>query len=289
MHLYAAAFRGEGVEVGQILLTADDLKARSRHLNARNTIIALLDSGVVPIINENDTVSTDEIKFGDNDCLSALVANLVAADLLVILTDAQGLMTEDPKKGGGELIAEVARIGPEIEALAKGAGSDRGTGGMVSKLRAVKMVVFSGESAVIADGRERDILARIVRGEAVGTFFHPAKERMDGRKRWIAYFIKPKGKVVIDDGAVSAILRKGTSLLPSGIRGVSGDFKKGDTVSVVSTAGREVARGLTNYSASDLRLIGGRKTGEIKGILGRKDYDEAVHRDNLVLLGDRGQ
>ena len=289
MHLYAAAFRGEGVEVGQILLTADDLKARSRHLNARNTIIALLDSGVVPIINENDTVSTDEIKFGDNDCLSALVANLVAADLLVILTDAQGLMTEDPKKGGGELIAEVARIGPEIEALAKGAGSDRGTGGMVSKLRAVKMVVFSGESAVIADGRERDILARIARGEAVGTFFHPAKERMDGRKRWIAYFIKPKGKVVIDDGAVSAILRKGTSLLPSGIRGVSGDFKKGDTVSVVSTAGREVARGLTNYSASDLRLIGGRKTGEIKGILGRKDYDEAVHRDNLVLLGDRGQ
>ena len=288
MHLYAVAFRKEGMEVGQILLTSEDLKSRSRHLNARNTIIALLEKGVVPIINENDTVSTDEIKFGDNDCLSALVSNLVTADLLVILTDTQGLMTEDPKKGRGELIREVARITPDIEALAKGAGSARGTGGMASKLSAVKMVVSSGEAAVIADGRERDIIVRLLRGEDIGTFFHPAKEKMDGRKRWIAFFIKPKGKLIIDDGAVAALLRKGTSILPSGIREVLGEFKDGDTVSVLAADAREIASGLSNYSYADLRKIRGRKTGEITGLLGHKDYDEAVHRDNLVLLGDRG-
>ena len=288
MHLYADAFRREGMEVGQILLTAEDLKARSRHLNARNTVIALLESTIVPIINENDTVSTDEIKFGDNDSLSALVANLVAADLLVILTDTRGLMTEDPRKGKGELIREVERMTPRIEALAKGAGSARGTGGMASKLRAVKMVVSSGEAAVIADGREREILPRVMRGEDVGTFFHPAGEKMDGRKRWIAWFVKPKGKLLIDDGAVAALVRKGTSLLPSGIREVLGDFRDGDTVSVLAPDGREIARGLSNYSAADLRLLRGRKSADIKGLLGHKDYDEAVHRDNLVLLGESG-
>lgn len=289
MHLYASAFRREELEVGQILLTAEDLKARVRHLNARNTIIALLERGVVPVINENDTVSTDEIKFGDNDCLSALVANLVGADLLVILTDTKGLMTVDPRRGKGELISEVPHISPEIEALAKGAGTARGTGGMASKLRAVKMVVSSGEAAVIADGKERDILARLLRGEQTGTFFHPAKEKMGCRKRWIAWFVKPKGTLVIDDGAVAALLRRGTSLLPSGISDVLGDFRDGDTVSILAAGAREIARGLSNYSSADLRLIKGRKTGEIKGLLGHKDYDEAVHRDNLVLLGDRGE
>ena len=287
MQLYAAAFRREGLEVGQILLTAEDLKARTRHLNARNTIIALLEKGVVPIINENDTVSTDEIKFGDNDTLSALVANLVAADLLVILTDTRGLMTEDPRKGKGELIREVERMTPGIETLARGAGSARGTGGMASKLRAVKMVVSSGEAAVIADGREREILCRILRGEDVGTFFHPAGAKMDGRKRWIAWFVKPRGTLIVDDGAAAALLRKGTSLLPSGIRDVLGEFRDGDTVRVTAADGREIARGLSNYSAADLRVIRGRKTGEIAGLLGHKDYDEAVHRDNLVLMGGR--
>jgi len=284
MHLYASQFRAHGVEVAQILLTADDLKARHRHLNARNTIVTLLEKGILPIINENDTVSTDEIKFGDNDTLSALVSNLIKADLLIILTDIEGLMTMDPRKGEGKLIPEVSVIGPEIEALARGAGSERGTGGMASKLRAVKIVVSSGEAAVIAQGREREILTRLFAGERIGTFFRPGTGKLGGRKRWIAFFVKPKGKVVIDDGAAAALLQKGRSLLPTGVRDVSGEFKSGDTVSIVTFASREIGRGLTNYSSAELRKIKGLKTAEIKGVLGYKDYDEAIHRDNLVLL-----
>ena len=284
MNLYAAQFRAQGIEVAQILLTADDLKVRQRHLNARTTITALLEKKIVPVINENDTVSTDEIKFGDNDNLSALVSNLVKADLLIILTDTAGLMTMDPKKGGGELIREVRCVSPEIEALARGAGSARGTGGMASKLTAVKMVTSSGEAAIVADGREKDILERLFSGEQVGTFFHPQGGKLKGRKRWIAFFIKPKGKIVVDDGAVAALLERGTSLLPTGVTDVLGDFKSGDKVSIVTLAGREIARGLTNYPAEDLRKIKGLRTGEIQAVLGYKDYDEVVHRDNLVLI-----
>ena len=284
MNLYAVQFRAQGIEIAQILLTADDLKVRHRHLNARNTIIALIEKRIVPVINENDTVSTDEIKFGDNDNLSALVANLVKADLLIILTDTAGLMTVDPKKGGGELIREVPCMSPEIEALARGAGSARGTGGMASKLKAVKMVVSSGEAAVVADGREKDILGRLFTGEQVGTFFHPQGGRLRGRKRWIAFFIKPRGKIVVDDGAAAALLDRGTSLLPTGVKDVLGDFKSGDKVSIVTLQAREIARGLTNYAAEDLRKIKGVKTGEIQAVLGYKDYDEVVHRDNLVLI-----
>lgn len=284
MHLYAREFGSAGVEVAQILLTSDDLKARQRHLNARNTITALLERGIVPIINENDSVLTEEIRFGDNDILSALVANLVKADLLVILTDIGGLMTEDPRRGRGKLVREVRSIGPEVEALARGAGSARGTGGMVSKIRAVKMVVASGEAAIIADGREKDVLRRLFRGEEVGTFFHPAGERMGGRKRWIAFFLKPRGRVVIDDGAASAVLERGTSLLPAGVRKVEGDFRSGDTVAILTLAGREIARGLTNYSSEELLRIKGLKTGEVRKVLGYKEYDEIVHRDNLVLV-----
>lgn len=286
MNLYAGQFRAEGMEVAQILLTADDLKVRQRHLNARNTIIALLEKKIVPVINENDTVSTAEIKFGDNDALSALVSNLVKADLLVILTDIEGLMTRDPKRGVGELIREVRRMSPEIEALARGAGSARGTGGMASKLKAVKMVTSSGEAAIVADGRERDILERLFAGEEVGTLFHPGGGKLRGRKRWIAFFLKPKGKIVVDDGAASALLDRGKSLLPTGVRDALGDFKGGDKVSIVTLAGREIARGLTNYSAEDLRRIKGLKTGAIHGVLGHKDYDEVVHRDNLVLIAE---
>jgi glutamate 5-kinase len=284
MNLYAVQFRAQGIEIAQILLTADDLKVRHRHLNARNTIIALIEKRIVPVINENDTVSTDEIKFGDNDNLSALVANLVKADLLIILTDTAGLMTVDPKKGGGELIREVPCMSPEIEALARGAGSARGTGGMASKLKAVKMVVSSGEAAVVADGREKDILGRLFTGEQVGTFFHPQGGRLRGRKRWIAFFIKPRGKIVVDDGAAAALLDRGTSLLPTGVKDVLGDFKSGDKVSIVTLQAQEIARGLTNYAAEDLRKIKGVKTGEIQAVLGYKDYDEVVHRDNLVLI-----
>jgi glutamate 5-kinase len=286
MNLYARQFGAQGLEVAQILLTADDLKVRQRHLNARNTIIALLERKIVPIINENDTVSTEEIKFGDNDALSALVLNLVKADLLIILTDIEGLMTRDPKRGGGELIREVRCISPEIEALARGVGSARGTGGMASKLKAVKMVTSSGETAIIADGRERDTLDKLFAGEEVGTLFHPGSGKLGGRKRWIAFFIKPKGEIVVDDGAAKALLDRGKSLLPTGVRDVVGDFKGGDKVSIVTLAGREIARGLTNYSAEDLRRIKGLKTGAIHGVLGHKDYDEVVHRDNLVLVAE---
>lgn len=287
MNLYAKQFGAEGLEVAQILLTADDLKVRQRHLNARNTIIALLEKGIVPVINENDTVSTEEIKFGDNDALSALVSNLVKADLLIILTDIAGLMTRDPKMGGGELIGEVRCMSPEIEALASGAGSARGTGGMASKLKAVKMVTSSGEAAIIADGRERNILDRLFAGEELGTLFHPGGGKLRGRKRWIAFFIKPKGRIVVDDGAAAALLSRGKSLLPTGVKDVLGDFKDGDKVSIVTLSGREIARGLTNYSAEDLRRIKGLKTGAIHGVLGHKDYDEVVHRDNLVLMAEK--
>jgi glutamate 5-kinase len=284
MQLYANQFGSQGVEVAQILLTADDLKARQRHLNARNTIIALLARGIVPVINENDTVLTDEIKFGDNDMLSALVSNLVKADLLIILTDAPGLMTEDPRRGKGELIREVTCLGPDIEACARGAGSARGTGGMASKLRAVKTVIASGEAAIIANGREKRIIERILSGEEVGTFFRSRREKLKGRARWIAFFLRPKGKVVVDEGAAAALLQGGKSLLPSGIRDVFGEFRAGDTVSIVALDSREIARGLSNYSAGDLLRIKGAKTCEIQSLLGYKDYDEVVHRDNLVVL-----
>ena len=284
MRIYASQFRRKGLEVAQILLTVDDLKARHRHLNARNTIISLLDSGVVPIINENDTVVTDEIKFGDNDILSALVVNLVRADLLVLLTDTEGLMTKDPRRARGTLIREVYSIGPEIEALAQGTESARGTGGMASKVQAVKIVVSSGEAAVIADGRAKDVLGKLLRGEEVGTFFHPRRKKLKGKKRWIAFFVKPKGKLIIDDGAAAAIIRRGKSLLATGVKEVRGRFACGDTVSIVTTEDLEVARGLTNYAADELRGIRGLKTSEIRAALGYKDYDEVVHRDNLVLL-----
>jgi len=286
MNLYAKQFSAQGMEVAQILLTADDLKVRQRHLNSRNTIIALLERKIVPVINENDTVSAEEIKFGDNDTLSALVSNLVKADLLVILTDIEGLMRRDPKRGGGELIREVRSMSPEIEALAQGAGSARGTGGMASKLKAVKMVTSSGEAAIIADGRAGDTLEKLFAGEELGTLFHPASGKLRGRKRWIAFFIKPKGKIVVDDGAASALLNRGKSLLPTGVNDVVGDFKGGDQVSIITLAGREIARGLTNYTAEDLRKVKGLKTGAIHGVLGYKDYDEVVHRDNLVLIAE---
>lgn len=284
MHIYAGEFRKRGVEVAQILLTADDLKARHRHLNARNTMIALLERGIVPIINENDTVSTEEIKLGDNDTLSALVSNLVQADLLVLLTDIEGLMTQDPRKGKGRLIREIHAITPETEAVAGKAGSGRARGGMESKLKAAGMVVSSGEAVVIADGRKRDVLGRLFGGEDLGTFFHPERRKVKGRKRWIAFFLRPRGRIIVDGGAAAAILGKGKSLLATGIIDVKGEFTRGDTVTILSPDLVEIARGFTNYSADEVRRIKGLKTSRIKEVLGRKDYDEVVHRDNLALL-----
>lgn len=282
---YDRCFEKYGHHVAQILLTHDDLHDRVRHLNARNTITTLLASRVIPVINENDTVSADEIKFGDNDRLSALVANLVKADLLLILSDIEGLMTADPKKSGGaRLIGEVTEITKEIASYADGPGSSRGTGGMRSKLDAARIVTGAGEIAVIADGREREIIGRVFDGEEVGTLFLPSKAKMRGRKRWIAYFTRPRGEIHVDDGAAAALSAKGKSLLSSGLTDVRGEFGPGDCVRIMAGEGREVGRGLVNYASEELKKIVGKKTGEIEGILGHKYYDEVVHRDNLVIF-----
>ena len=282
---YERCFGRHGHWVAQILLTHDDLRDRARHLNARNTINTLLALGVIPIINENDTVSVDEIKFGDNDMLSALVANLVKADLLVILSDIEGLMTADPKRSGAaRLISEVSEITDEIISFAEGTGNSGGTGGMRSKLEAARIVTGAGETAVIADGREKNILARIFRGDDVGTLFLPSKEKMRGRKRWIAYFTRPRGEIHVDGGAADALCTKGKSLLASGVISVEGDFHAGDTVRIAGRSGREIGRGLVNYTSGELKKIMGKKTGQIEAVLGYKYYDEVVHRDNLVIF-----
>jgi glutamate 5-kinase len=238
----------------------------------------------VPIINENDTVSTEEIRFGDNDTLSALVVNLVKADLLILLTDTPGLMTEDPRRGEGKLIREVLTIGPEIEACARDTQSARGTGGMASKLKAVKMVVTSGEPVIIAHGLTPHLLERLFDGEEIGTFFHPGKGKLKGRKRWIAFFVKPAGKIIVDKGAAEALIRKGKSLLAPGVVAVEGGFQAGDTVGIFTEGAEEIARGLTNFSAAELAEIKGRKSSEIGKLFERKRCNEIVHRDNLVLL-----
>ena len=284
MGTYHNLFKKHKRIIAQILLTADDLKERGRHLNARNTLLTLINEGIIPIINENDTVSVDEIKFGDNDRLCALVSNLVQADLLINLSDIDGLMTSDPKKEKtSELIHVVEKITPAIERLAGGVVSSCGTGGMCTKIAAAKMVTRAGEAMIIANGKKDGIIDSIFRGEIDGTLFFPNKEKMSGKKRWIAFFIKPKGVLEVDEGAKKALLEGGKSLLSSGISHVSGKFQTGDTVSVVNN-GKEVARGLTNYSHEELEKIKGFKTSEIEGKLGYKHYDEVIHRDNLVII-----
>lgn len=282
---YDRCFERHGFRVAQILLTHDGLRDRARHLNVRNTITTLLASGVVPIINENDTVSVDEIKFGDNDMLSALVVNLVKADLLIILSDIDGLMTEDPRRSRDAMrISEVTGITDEIASCADGTVGPCGIGGMASKLEAAKIVTGAGETMVIANGRADCVLRRIFDGEDVGTIFLPSKGKMRGRKRWIAYFTRPRGDIRVDAGAADALCGKGKSLLASGIVGVNGEFQAGDPVRIVGENGGEIGRGLTNYTSVELKKIMGGKTGRIKSILGYKYYDEIIHRDNLVIL-----
>ncbi len=285
MWLYEKAFALFGEKVAQILLTHDDMSSRKRFLNARNTIFTLLRYGVIPVINENDTVAIDEIRFGDNDYLAALVVNLVGADLLILLTDAEGLCRSDPRVSGeSSPIPLVEKVTQEIREMARDSTDPFGRGGMVSKVEAAERVCRFGVPTIIANGGSRGIVERIFRGEVVGTLFMPSKKRISSKKHWIAHASRPSGVIFVDQGARRAIIEKGKSLLPSGIVRVEGHFRAGEVVACMDEDGREFARGLANYSSKEVEAIKGLKTREIEKVLGSKPYDEVIHRDNLVLL-----
>ncbi len=285
VQVYERAFSRHGLHTAQVLLTHEDLADRTRYLNARSTLTTLLKFGVVPIINENDTVVTDEIKFGDNDTLGALVANLVDADGLIILTDQQGLFTADPRKvASATLIAEARAGDPALEAMAGGAGSPLGKGGMITKVLAAKRAANSGAHTVIANGREPDVMPRLARGESVGTLLISETQPLNARKQWLADHLQLNGRLLLDAGAVQA-LSDGKSLLPIGVIEVQGDFERGAAVACISPQGIEVARGLANYSSSDARRIARRPSAEIEEILGYVDETELIHRDNMILSG----
>lgn len=281
---YERAFSQYRQLVAQVLLTHEDLRQRARYLNARNTLLMLIRLGAVPIINENDTVSVEEIKFGDNDTLSAMVVDLVQADLLVILTDIDGLYSADPRVDPqAEFIAEVPRITPEIEAMGGPTHHSVGRGGMLTKIQAAKKSALSGVPTLLANGLRPGVVTSIFAGEPVGTLFYPEVRLLRGRKRWIVTTLRPRGTLVVDDGAKEAIVSKGKSLLPSGIITIAGDFEFGDLVSCVDSSGIELAHGLVNYPVRDLQIIKGLHTSKIEAALGYKYYDEVIHRDNLVL------
>ncbi|WP_233864642.1 glutamate 5-kinase [Paraburkholderia adhaesiva] len=283
--VYESRFAEHDVRTAQILLTHADLADRERYLNARSTLLTLLRLGVVPIINENDTVVTDEIKFGDNDTLGALVANLIEGDALIILTDQSGLYTADPRKDPSATLVQQSDAGtPELEAMAGGAGSSIGRGGMLTKILAAKRAAHSGANTVIASGREPEVLVRLASGEAIGTQLIARTARMAARKQWMADHLQVRGHVVIDDGAVQKVTAAGKSLLPIGVTGVQGAFARGEVIACLNGAGTEVARGLTNYSSAETKLIQRHSSGEIEGILGYMLEPELIHRDNLVLV-----
>jgi len=285
MHAYAEAFGLHGLVAAQILLTRDGIENRERYLNARNTLLTLLEAGAVPVVNENDTVSVEEIRFGDNDTLAALVTELVDADMLIILTDVDGLYTGDPRSGDARLIAEVHEVTPELEAVAGGAGTKLGSGGMVTKLAAARMVTAAGASMVLAGGADPGVINRILEGEEIGTFFHPRGRAYDARRFWIAFGNARCGAIRVNDGAVKALVEQGKSLLPVGIVAVQGAFAKGDTVSVVSEDGREFARGITCYASPEVEKMRGRRSSELPALLGAAySEEEVIHRDNLVIL-----
>ena len=286
MHTYEKIFAEYGQIVAQVLLTRVDSVDRHRYTNSRNTFLALLEHKVIPIVNENDVVAIDELKIGDNDNLSALVAGIVDADLLIILSDIDGLYTANPQKDQhAKLVNEVTDITPEIEASAGDAGSKVGTGGMFTKIQAAKMATSSGINMIIASGEEKDAISRILEGEEIGTLFVSRENRLQFRKRWLAFGARLAGKIVVDDGCAKAVRKAGgCSILPAGITDVEGEFEAGNTISVVNKAGHELARGLSNYSSEELGLIKGAKTSEIENILGHKHFDEVIHRDDLVIL-----
>jgi glutamate 5-kinase len=282
---YEQFFDIYGIVVGQVLLTRSDLDNRSRYLNARDTLQALLAARITPIINENDAVSTDEIKLGDNDNLSALVANLVEADLLLLLTDQPGVFTADPRTDPtARLIPEVEQIDDTLRALAGGSRSGLGTGGMSTKLAAADLARRGGAEVVIAAGSVADVVLKVAQGERVGTRFRPLANRLESRKRWLLGGPAPAGRILVDDGAAAALASQGRSLLPVGVVGVEGRFERGDTVRICNGAGREIARGLVRYGATSLERIKGRRSEEIAAILGYENSPEVVHRDDLVVL-----
>lgn len=282
---YESCFRGYGLHAAQILLTHDDLSNRKRYLNARSTLLTLLGMNVIPVINENDSVVTDEIRFGDNDTLGAMVTNLIEADCLVILTDQQGLYTSDPRRDSGATLVQEARAGdPELERMAGGAGSTLGRGGMATKILAAKRASRSGAHTIIASGREPEVLLRLARGEAVGSHLRAETVPIAARKQWLADHLQARGRLVLDAGAVTVLREKGRSLLPIGVQAAQGEFERGELVVCVGPDGNEVARGLINYSAADTRKILRAPSSEIEARLGYVDEPELIHRNNLVLI-----
>lgn len=283
MQMYEKFFAEYNVTVGQVLLTREDFSHRRRFLNARNTLHALLQLGVIPVINENDTVAVEEIKLGDNDNLAAQVGVLVDAPLLILLSDVDGLYTGDPRKDASAvLIADVEELTREIEGLAGGAGTGVGTGGMVTKIQAARVGMHCGLTTIIANAGEPDVLRRIISGDQLGTAFWPSV-KLQNKKSWIAYSSVVHGQIQVDEGAARALLKNGKSLLPSGIVGAEGEFEMGNTVSIIGPDGREIGRGIVNYSASEVQRIKGVQTKDIEQVLGYKDFDEVIHRNNLAL------
>jgi len=282
---YESVFRTHGLHAAQILLTHEDLADRTRYLNARSTLRTLLELSVVPIINENDTVATDEIRLGDNDTLGALVTNLIEADCLIILTDQTGLFTADPRRDPrASLVANAQAGDAELERMAGGAGSDVGTGGMLTKILAAKRAARSGAHTVICSGHEEQVLLRLAAGEAIGTQLIAQQAPLDARRQWLADHLQLRGSLVLDAGAVKALREDGKSLLPVGVQAVSGEFTRGEVVALMNGDGKEVARGLVNYSATEARRIQGKPSSAIEAALGYMDEPELVHRDNLVML-----
>ncbi|WP_374438779.1 glutamate 5-kinase [Inhella sp.] len=282
--IYETCLRELGRASAQVLLTHSDLSDRERYLNARSTLLTLLQHRVLPVINENDTVVNDEIKFGDNDTLGALVTNLIEADALVILTDQRGLYSADPRKNPEAQLIQFARAGdPALAQMAGGAGSSIGRGGMLTKVLAAERAARSGAATVIAYGREPDVLLRLARGEAIGTALKAALPKRAARKQWMADHLQLRGRVTVDEGAQRALRSEGRSLLPVGVRDVSGEFHRGDVIAVLDAQGNECARGLANYAAAEVRLLAGRGSQEIEALLGYVAEPELIHRDNLVL------
>lgn len=285
LHTYEKIFGEYGQVVAQVLLTREDSVNRRRYANSRNTLLTLLSMGVIPIINENDAVAVDELKIGDNDTLSAMVASIVDADVLIILSDVEGVYTANPQSDAtASLIQEIGDITPEIEELAGGPGSMRGTGGMYTKIQAAKIAVNSGVVMVIASGMRDGVVREVLSGANIGTLFLSKESRLHIRKRWLAFGSRIRGSVVVDKGCEQAIVTTGSSLLPAGVTAVEGEFEQGSTIRVLTDEGREIARGVVNYGADDVRKIAGAQTQDIIDRLGSKLYDEVIHRDNMVLL-----
>jgi glutamate 5-kinase len=285
---YERAFKQHRQRVAQVLLTHEDLRQRARYLNARNTLLTLIRLGAIPVINENDTVSVEEINFGDNDTLSAMVADLVQADILLILTDIDGLYTADPHTDAtAQFLPEIPHITAAVEAMGGLTHHSLARGGMLTKIQAAKKLAVGGIPTIIANGFRPSIVTSLIAGEPLGTLFHPERRLWRGRKRWIVTTLRPRGSLTVDDGAKAAIVSKGKSLLPSGVLSVEGKFEFGDLVRCCDQTGDEFARGLVNYPERDLRLIKGLHTSKIELALGHKYCDEVIHRDNLVIWHDR--